>query len=176
MTSTPKFVSLECKDGVIKNVSIETLKLSHVIKAMLEDIPLDFSCDDVNKETPVIPITNIRMEVMQKIIGYCEFYNIKKRPKTYIVWHDATTNVDITMLFEIMLSADFLDIYPLVRMTCAMVSKMLEDKTPDELRATFNIKKDFTPEEEAAVRMENRLIDPLQSVDDNVLRSIKKKT
>jgi len=32
---------------------------------------------------------------------------------------------------------------------------MIKGKTPDEIRETFNIVNDFTPEEEAQVRAEN---------------------
>ena len=33
---------------------------------------------------------------------------------------------------------------------------MIKGKTPEEIRTTFNIKNDFTPEEEAEVRAENQ--------------------
>lgn len=39
---------------------------------------------------------------------------------------------------------------------CASVAAMIKGKTPEEIRNTFNIKNDFTPEEEAKVREENR--------------------
>lgn len=33
---------------------------------------------------------------------------------------------------------------------------MIKGKTPEEIRKTFNIKNDFTPEEEEEVRRENQ--------------------
>lgn len=36
-------------------------------------------------------------------------------------------------------------------MTCKTVANMIKGKTPEEIRKTFNIKNDFTEEEEAQV-------------------------
>lgn len=36
---------------------------------------------------------------------------------------------------------------------------MIKNKTPDEIRRTFNIVNDFTPEEEEQVRKENEWCD-----------------
>ena len=40
------------------------------------------------------------------------------------------------------------------RRTCKTVANMIKGKTPEEIRKTFNIKNDFSPEEEAQVREE----------------------
>jgi S-phase kinase-associated protein 1 len=49
-----------------------------------------------------------------------------------------------------------MDIKPLLDLTCAAVASMIKGKTPEEIRKTFNIVNDFTPEEEAQVREENK--------------------
>ncbi|XP_026385081.1 SKP1-like protein 1B [Papaver somniferum] len=41
-------------------------------------------------------------------------------------------------------------------LTCQTVADMIKGKTPEEIRKTFNIKNDFTPEEEEEVRRENQ--------------------
>ena len=41
-------------------------------------------------------------------------------------------------------------------LTCMTVANMIKGKTPEEIRKTFNIKNDFTPEEEEEVRRENQ--------------------
>ena len=58
-------------------------------------------------------------------------------------------------LFNLMLVANDLNIKPLLDITCAKVASMIKGKTPREIRATFNIADDFTPEEEAKVRADN---------------------
>ena len=40
-------------------------------------------------------------------------------------------------------------------LTCKSVAEMIKGKTPEEIRKHFNIKNDFTPEEEAQVKKEN---------------------
>lgn len=49
-----------------------------------------------------------------------------------------------------------MDIKPLLDLTCATVATMIKGKTPEEIRAHFNIVNDFTPAEEAQVREENK--------------------
>jgi len=48
-----------------------------------------------------------------------------------------------------------LDIKPLLDLTCKTVANMIKAKSPEEIRKTFNITNDFTPEEEDQVRREN---------------------
>lgn len=48
-------------------------------------------------------------------------------------------------------AANYLDIKGLLDVTCKTVANMIKGKTPEEIRKTFNIKNDFTEEEEAQV-------------------------
>jgi len=52
-------------------------------------------------------------------------------------------------------AANYLNIKGLLDLTCQTVADMIKGKTPEEIRKTFNIKNDFTPEEEEEVRREN---------------------
>lgn len=49
-----------------------------------------------------------------------------------------------------------MNIKGLLDLTCQNVADMIKGKTPEEIRATFNIRNDFTPEEEEEVRRENQ--------------------
>jgi S-phase kinase-associated protein 1 len=64
--------------------------------------------------------------------------------------------LDQEVLFELILAANYMDIKPLLDLTCATVASMIKGKSPEEIRKTFNIVNDFTPEEETAVREENK--------------------
>jgi len=71
-------------------------------------------------------------------------------------WYAEYVNVDQALLFELILAANYMDIKPLLDLTCATVASMIKGKTPEEIRKTFNITNDFSPEEEAQVREENK--------------------
>lgn len=64
--------------------------------------------------------------------------------------------MDQGVLFELILAANYLNIKSLLDLTCLTVANMIKGKTPEEIRKTFNIENDFTPEEEEEVRRENQ--------------------
>jgi S-phase kinase-associated protein 1 len=53
-------------------------------------------------------------------------------------------------------AANYLDIKELLDLTCQTVADMIKGKSPEEIRTTFNIKNDFTKEEEEEIRRENQ--------------------
>ena len=52
-------------------------------------------------------------------------------------------------------AANYLDIKGLLDVGCKTVANMIKGKSPEEIRKTFNIQNDFTPEEEDQIRREN---------------------
>ena len=66
-------------------------------------------------------------------------------------------DLNLRFLFLWMLqAANYLNIKNLLDLTCQTVADMIKGKTPEEIRTTFNIKNDFSPEEEEEVRRENQ--------------------
>jgi S-phase kinase-associated protein 1 len=59
------------------------------------------------------------------------------------------------MLFDMILAINYLDIKGLLDLGCRMVADMMKDKSVKEIRKTFNIKNEYTPEEEEEIRREN---------------------
>jgi len=56
-----------------------------------------------------------------------------------------------------MQAANYLDIKGLLDVTCKTVANMIKGKTTEEIRETFNIKNDFTPDEEEQVCFQSPL-------------------
>ena len=71
-------------------------------------------------------------------------------------WYATFVAVDQEILFELILAANYMDIKPLLDLTCATVASMIKGKTPDEIQKHFNIDNQLTPEEEALIREENK--------------------
>ncbi|KAF2750066.1 E3 ubiquitin ligase SCF complex, Skp subunit [Sporormia fimetaria CBS 119925] len=124
---------------------------------------------DFGGETPDqdIPIHNVNEVVLKKVIEWCEHHRAdppataeddsdnRKKSTDIEEWDQKFMQVDQEMLFEIILAANYLDIKPLLDVGCKTVANMIKGKSPDEIRKTFNITNDFTPEEEDQIRREN---------------------
>ncbi|XP_047307094.1 SKP1-like protein 1B [Impatiens glandulifera] len=109
----------------------------------------------------VIHVPNITGKIMAKIIEYCNRHaeTPKSEEKTFDEelkkFDEDFVQVDQGILFDLILAANYLEIKTLLDLTCEAVADMIKGKTPEEIRRTFNIKNDFTPEEEEEVRKEN---------------------
>ena len=138
--------------------------------AAQKSILLKNMIDDMGQEamlTQAIPIPNVNGTVLDKIIEWCKQHqgdpnpteqdDSDSRKKTTDIeeWDQKFMQVDQEMLFEIILAANYLDIKALLDIGCKTVANMIKGKSPEEIRKTFNIQNDFTPEEEDQIRREN---------------------
>ena len=71
-------------------------------------------------------------------------------------WDYQYIDLELEIIFEIILAANYMDIRPLMDLACAKVASIIKGKSPEEIRKVFNIQNDFTPEEEAQIREENQ--------------------
>jgi len=79
----------------------------------------------------------------------------------FITFDDISPAKRDDTLFHIILCANYLDIKSLLDLACKTVADHIKNcKSPQEIRRRFNIKNDFTPEEEEEVRKENAWGDP----------------
>nr|XP_044986534.1 S-phase kinase-associated protein 1-like [Jaculus jaculus] len=155
-------IKLQSSDGEIFEADVEIAKQSVTIKTMLEDLGMDDEGDD-----DPVPLPNVNAAILKKVIQWCTHHkddppppeddeNKEKRTDDIPVWDQEFLKVDQGTLFELILAANYLDIKGLLDVTCKTVANMIKGKTPEEIRKTFNIKNDFTEEEEAQVSKENQ--------------------
>ena len=154
-------IKLQSCDGQSFPVDVEIAKKSVTIKTMLEDLGIEEEGDDNQ-----VPLPNVDAPILQKVIDWAtqhrddppppeENENTQKKPVDISEWDQDFLNVDQGILFELILAANYLDIKGLLDVTCKSVANMIKGKSPDQIRQHFNIKNDFTPEEEEQVRKEN---------------------
>jgi len=151
-------LELKSQDGEVFKIDKNVAMHSALIKTM-------WSGDQSEKE---IPLPNVRGEILKKVIKFLEYHHktpmkeiekpLKSSNMREVVpeWDANFVEVDQETLFELILAANYMDIKPLLDLTCAKVASMLKGKTPEQIRKQFNIANDFTPEEEEAVRAENK--------------------
>ncbi|KAI9261413.1 E3 ubiquitin ligase complex SCF subunit sconC [Phascolomyces articulosus] len=147
-------VKLISSDNEDFTVDKEVAERSVLIKNMLEDVG--------DSDAP-IPLPNVTAKVLRKVIEWCDHHrndpvtqDDQERRNTDIEeWDQKYMEVDQETLFDIILAANYLDIKPLLDVGCKTVANMIKGKSAEEIRRTFNITNDFTPEEEAQIRKEN---------------------
>ncbi|XP_057449248.1 SKP1-like protein 1A [Lotus japonicus] len=150
--SSAKKITLKSSDGEAFEVDEAVALESQTIKHMVED-----DCADSG-----IPLPNVTSKILAKVIEYCkkhvEAANPDEKPTEdeLKAWDADFVKVDQATLFDLILAANYLNIKSLLDLTCQTVADMIKGKTPEEIRKTFNIKNDFTPEEEEEVRRENQ--------------------
>ena len=153
-------IKLRSSDSEIFEVDVEIAKMSETIKTLLED-----SCLDDDDEEP-IPLPDVNAAILRKVIEWSIHHkddppppadeeNREKRTEDIELYDQEFLKVDQGTLFELILAAHYLDIKGLLDVTCKTVANMIKGKTPEEIRKTFNIKYEFTAEEEEKVRKEN---------------------
>ena len=119
--------------------------------------------DDDEDEVREIPLPNVEDAVLKKVIDYCTHYQEEEMTKiqTPLIsnkiedmvqpWYANFVMVEQTLLFRLVTAANFMDIKPLLDLTCLAVAVLIKGKQASELRTMFNISNDFSPEEEAQV-------------------------
>ncbi len=160
----PAVVTGKCKltssDGKAFELDRQAAIMSVLVKEMIDE--------EEDDQVPEIPLPNVKSNVLEKVIEFCNHHatnpmpEIEKPIKSRIMnevvseWDAQFCNVEQELLFELILAANYMDIKSLLDLTCAKVASMIKGKKAEEIRDTFNITNDFSPEEEQRVREENK--------------------
>lgn len=154
-----KQLKLESSDGETFTIDSDVIRQSQTIDNMMQDLP-------EQGDDEAIPLPNVNGNILQKVIEWCKHHKndppaqeddeTEKRTDDIPSWDQEFLKVDQGTLFELIMAANYLDIKRLLDLCCKNIANMIKGKTAEEIRKTFNIKNDFTEEEEAQVRRENQ--------------------
>ncbi|GMT26974.1 hypothetical protein PFISCL1PPCAC_18271, partial [Pristionchus fissidentatus] len=157
-------IKLTSSDEKTFEVERNVLRLSGTINTMLTDLNMDE--EDQTVITP-IPVPNVTSDILDLVLQWCEHHKDDSIPtedeerehhNDPIPEWDQTflkVTIDKQIIFHLILASNYLDIKGLLDVACKAIANMIKGKTVEEIRATFDIKNDFTPEEEEQVRKEN---------------------
>ena len=151
-------VKLLCSDGEIVEVDVEIAEKSVLIKGLIDD-------SGTEEE---IPLPNVKKAILEKVVAFCTYLKDNTPPEiekplrsanladVTSPWYADFVNLDQEVLFELILASNYLDIKPLLELSCAKVASLIKNKSIPEIRKFFNIENDFTPEEEQQIMEENK--------------------
>ena len=164
MESLRRTIAFSTSDGCSFGISAEVANMSGLMASLLEDDdPSEDDCGEIH-------LPNVTSRAFRKVVSFCEHHlthpmnNISKPLKSANMednveaWYAAFVNMEHVSLYELCLAANYLDIKPLLELTCASIACRIKGKLPEEIRATFEIPNAFTAEEEAQIRAENNWI------------------
>ena len=144
-----EFVKLKSRQEEVFEVEAKAAFRSITIKNMIDDTGFQIH----------VPVPMVDSQTLAKVIEYLNFHQKAEERETpaedQTGWDVNYVKVDDETLFNLILAANYLDIKPLLDLTCKTVADEIKGKTPEEIRTRFNIKNDFTPEEEEEVKREN---------------------
>ncbi|KAJ2711722.1 hypothetical protein H4R19_003112 [Coemansia spiralis] len=164
-----RLVRLVAADGATLDVEQDIIEQSGTIRNILSDVGVT--------DAP-IPVANVSGHTLGRVIEYCRHHrhDVSRRqgraplPVDESEASEAATSraisqmdefdhdfcrVDQGSLFDLILAANFLDIPPLLDLVGYTVACKMKGKSPQELRDTFGVKNDFTPDEEQQALQEN---------------------
>lgn len=155
-------IKLISKEGKEYSISKKAGDLSALIKNAREEIGSD----------EAIPLVEVDDKSLEKIIVYLNKWNgenppeIEKPLKSSILkevtdeWSaDFIDDLDLETLTNITVSANFMEINPLLELACAKLASMCKDKSEEEIFKTFGIVDTFTEEERQKLKEENKWIE-----------------
>ena len=112
-------------EGDVFPTPVEVAKLSELVKTTI---------DDDDDEVQEVPIPNVKSAVLTKVLEYCTHYQteemtpiqtpLKSSKIEDLVqpWYAGYVQVEQSLLFELVTAANFMDIKPLLDLTCLAVS------------------------------------------------------
>lgn len=149
----------------------KTVVLSRAACALcktIENLVLDLGVESV------IPVPSVNEQIMLLAKQYAEYKVVNPNPPPsendekkdvrrtddILPWDKEFMNtLEQSTLFDLIMAANYLECKDLLDLGCKTVANMIKGKSVEELRVTFHLKNEFTPEEEKKILEENEWCD-----------------
>ena len=155
-----KTLNLVSSEGTKFNILADRAKISELIKT---------AYDEEAEDGQELPLPNLTTPILDALVKFMNQYAtdpmtpVEKPLKSQSLrdtiqeFYWQFVNVPQEQIFELMLAANYLDLKPLLELTCAAIALKIKGRTPEEIKAEFNIGADdvWTAEDEAQMRAEN---------------------
>lgn len=138
-----------------------------------QSLPIDFMQLSSSFKDDEVNHIHTTVEVFQKIKVFGEYYlNLNKKERKIfenpdLIWdkESETQNwcneflqMPYTNLIELSNESHTLNIKPLLDLCCYQISQIIKNKSVEEMRDLFDVKSDFTPEEEMKLKKDTEWI------------------
>ncbi|XP_058182050.1 SKP1-like protein 14 [Rhododendron vialii] len=143
-------LTLKSSDGEEFLVEKQVALQSTLIQSML-----DSDCSSAN----TIPLPKIDAKTLALVLEYCKKHanaSSSKQEELNSFDSEFLKDLEFGALFHLVLAANFLEIKGLLDIMAQKIADTIKGMPHQEVRKVFNIENDYTPEEEAAVREENK--------------------
>lgn len=148
------YIWLQTADGSIQQVEEEVAMFCPMICREIIQTGMGTS-----KNFAISLPQRVNPAILGLILDYCRFHQVpgrsNKERKTY---DEKFIRMDTKKLCELTSAADSLQLKPLVDLTSRALARIIEGKTPEEIRETFHLPDDLTEEEK---------LEPLRNITDD---------
>ncbi|XP_055830334.1 SKP1-like protein 21 isoform X2 [Solanum dulcamara] len=148
------YIWLQTADGSIQQVEEEVAMFCPMICREVLQTGMGSS-----KNYAISLPQRVNPAILGLILDYCQFHQVPGRSnKERKIFDEKFIRLDTKKLCELTSAADSLQLRPLVDLTSRALARMIEGKTPEEIRETFHLPDDLTEEEK---------LEPLRNMTDD---------
>lgn len=143
LQNTDNKIWVQTPDDAVAEISGEIASLSPYIQRELIR-----QARGSNLEEPILLPKPVEKDVLDLIVEYAKYHAATGRSdKERKLFDERFVRLNTRTLCELTSAADSLDMKPLVELTSRALARLIEGKTPEEIRETFNLPDDLTEEE-----------------------------
>ncbi|XP_019435219.1 PREDICTED: SKP1-like protein 21 isoform X2 [Lupinus angustifolius] len=148
------YIWLQTSDGSIQQVEQEIAKFCPLICQEIVQKGMGSS-----KNCAICLPQQVNPAMLSIVLDYCRFHQLPGRSnKERKSYDEKLIRMDTNRLCELTSAADSLKLRPLVDLTSRALARIIEGKTPEEIRDIFHIPDDLTEEEK---------LEPLKNITDD---------